>query len=221
MKFIANFLKFTRKLKRLSQLNSWRPFLLAEAISYSVKLSFQLKLYPFQRKPFLLTEAISSSGGHSFQRKSFFLAEAIPLHSFQWKPFPFVKAVCFSGNCFLSFQWKPFLLDETIGVQWEQFLLVETAPFNTWYFLYWKLFLLLEAVHFSGSHSFQFFLQSLCFWWKSMPLVLTSPFRRSLFFLVEAWWKLVLLIETFPLSGSHSFQCFNIFSGRSYQKLHK
>ena len=34
-----------------------------------------------------------------------------------------------------------------------------------------------------------------------------------------AWWKLLLLIKTFPLSGSHSFQCFKILTSRSYQKL--
>ena len=52
-----------------------------------------------------------------------------------------------------------------------------------------------------------------------MPAVETDLFRRNLFFVVEAWWKQLLLIETFPFSGSHSFQCFNIFTNRNYQRL--
>ena len=78
----------------------------------------------------------------------------------------------------------------------------------------WKLFLLLEAISF-----IIFFQESLCFWWKSLPTVETNLFGRSLFFLVEGWWKLLLLIGTFPFSGSHSFQCFSIFTSRSYKKL--
>ena len=144
-------------------------------------------------------------------------------NSFQWKPFLLVEAVHFNGNH--CPQWKTFLLveaislEETIGLQWKQFLLVETAPFDRWHFLYWKLFLLLEAIHFSANYSLQFFPQSLCFWWKSLRTVETNLFRRSLFFLVKTWWKLLLLIKTFPFRGSHSFQCFNIFTSRSYQKL--
>ena len=54
---------------------------------------------------------------------------------------------------------------------------------------------------------------------KSLPAVETNLFRRSLFFLVEAWWKLFLLMETFPFSGSHSFYSSNIFTSRSYHRL--
>ena len=72
-------------------------------------------------------EDIPFSGNHFLLAVAISLMEAI---SFQWKPFPLVEALRFSGNCFLSFQWKPFLLEETIGLYWKQFLLVETAPFN-------------------------------------------------------------------------------------------
>ena len=110
---------------------------------------------------------------------------------------------------------KPLLLVETIGLQQYSFHLVGTAPFNGRHFLHWKLFLLLEAIHFSENHSFQQkpfpvveaipFRESLCFSWKSLP----HFFQQ----------KLLLLIETFPFSGSHSFQCCNISVRRSYRQL--
>ena len=105
-----------------------------------------------------------------------------------------------------SFQWKPLLLEESI-------------PFSGCNSFQWKPFLLIDGISFIGSHSFQCFPQGLCFWWKSLPVVEINPFSRSLFFLVEARWKLLLSIETFPFSGSYSVQCFNIFTSRSYQKL--
>ena len=140
-------------------------------------------------------------------------------HSFQWKPFPLVEAVRFSVNCFLSFQWKPFLQRKSLAFsgsnffQWKLLVLIDGISFIGSYSFYWKPFILVEAIPFS------FFPQSLCFWRKSLPAVETNLFRRNLFFLVEAWWKLLLLIESFPFSGSHSFQFFNIFTSRSYQKL--
>ena len=125
--------------------------------------------------------------------------EAVPFggrHFFQWKPFLLVETIPFSGNS--SLQWKPFLLMETI-------------PFNV------KPFLLVEAIHFSENHSF---------WWKPFPVVEAIPFRENL---CSSWkslphffqWKLLLLIKTFPFSGSHSFQCFNIFVRRRYRQLHE
>ena len=93
------------------------------------------------------------------------------------------------------------------------FPLLEAISFIGSYSFYWKPFILVEAILCS------FFLQSLGFWWKSFPPVETNLFRRSLFFLVKAWWKLLLLIESFPFSGNRSFQYFNIFTSRSYQKL--
>ena len=90
---------------------------------------------------------------------------------------------------------------------------VKTVPFNGRHFLYWKLFLLLEAIHFSGNHSFQWkpfpiveaipFRESFCFSWKSLPIVETFSFSRSHFFLEEAapfnrnfsfFWKPVFLV---------------------------
>ena len=205
-----------------------------ETIAPSGRHSFQWKSFllvktiPFQWKPFLVVESTPFSGSHSFQRKPFHVVEAIHFkgtHCPQWNTFLLVEAISFSRSC--SFQCQllsshsveAISLEEIIGLWWKQFLLVETARFDRWHFLYWKLFILLEAIHFIGSHSFQFFPQSLCFWWKSLPGVETNLFRRSLFFLVKAWWKLLYFIETFPFSGSHSFQCLNIFTSRSYQKL--
>ena len=77
-----------------------------------------------------------------------------------------------------------------------------------------KPFFSMEAIHFSEHHSFQ---------WKPFPVVEAIPFRESLCFSWKSLphffqWKLLLLIETFPFSGSHSFQCFNIFV-RSYHQL--
>ena len=140
-------------------------------------------------------------------------------HSFQWKSFPLVEAVCFSVNCFLSFQQESFLQRKPLtfsgsnSFQWKLLLLIDGISFTASYSFYWKPFILVEAIPLS------FFQESLCFWQKTLSAFGTNLFRRSLFFLVEAWWKLLLLIETFPFSGSHSFQCFNIFTSRSYQKL--
>ena len=140
-------------------------------------------------------------------------------HSFQWKPLPLVGAVRFSVNCFLSFQWKPFLQRKPLAFsgsnsfQWKLLLLIDGISFIGSYSFYWKPFILMEAISYRRCSVKKVFLE------KSLPAVETNLFRRSLFFLVEAWWKLLLLIETFPFSGSHSFQCFNIFTSRSYQKL--
>ena len=145
-------------------------------------------------------ETIARSGSHYFQRKSVALLEAIR----------------FSGKC--SFQSNLFLLVEAIiftacssihSIQWK------FVPFNRKHFLQWKLFLLLEAIHFSENHSF---------YWKPFPVVEAIPFRESLCFSWKSLphffqWKLLLLIETFPFSGSHSFQCFNIFVRRTYRQL--
>ena len=111
--------------------------------------------------------------------------EAIPFcgsRSFQWKPFPLVETIPFNGSHF--FQQKPFFLNEAI-------------TFSGGHSFQWKPFLLVKANPFSGNHSFQFFPQNLFFFgWKSLPVVETNLFRKSIFFLVEAWWKLLLLIET-------------------------
>ena len=137
-------------------------------------------------------------------------------HSFQWKSFPLVKAVRFSVSYFLFFQWKPFLQRKPLtfigsnSFQWKLLVLIDGISFIGSYSFYWKPFILVKAILSS------FFLQSLCFWWKSLPPVETNLFRRSLFFLVKAWWKLLLLIESFPFSGSRSFQYFNVFTSRSY-----
>ena len=142
-------------------------------------------------------------------------------HSFKWKPLFLVEAVRFSVNCFLSFQWKLFLYRKLLAFsgsnsfQWKLLLSIDGISFIGSYSFYWKPFIFVKGIPFS------FFLQTLYFWWKSLPAVETNPFRRSLSFLVETWWKLLLLIEPFPFSGNHSFQCFNIFISRSYQKLNE
>ena len=142
-------------------------------------------------------------------------------HSFKRKPLFLVEAVRFSVNCFLSFQWKLFLYRKPLAFsgsnsfQWKLLLSIDGISFIGSYSVYWKPFIFVKGIPFS------FFLQSLYFWWKSLPAVETNAFRRSLSFLVETWWKLLLLIEPFPFSGNHSFQCFNIFISRSYQKLNE
>ena len=116
-----------------------KPFLIVETI-------------PFQWKPFLIVEAIPFSGSHSFLWKPLPLVEDIPFsgsHFLQQKRFVLVETAFFpfSGRHF--FQRKPLTFNETNYFQWK--------TFNRWHFLYWKLFLLLESIHFSGSDSFQFF----------------------------------------------------------------
>ena len=142
-------------------------------------------------------------------------------HSFKWKSLFLVEAVRFSVNCFLSFQWKLFLYRKPLAFsgsnsfQWKLLLSIDGISFIGSYSFYWKPFIFVKGIPFS------FFLQTLYFCWKSLPAVETNPFRRSLSFLVETWWKLLLLIEPFPFSGNHSFQRFNIFISRSYQKLNE
>ena len=140
-------------------------------------------------------------------------------HSFQWKPFLLAETVRFSVSCFLSFQWKSFLqrksfaFSESNFFKWKLLVLIDEISFIGSYSFFWKPFILVEAIPFS------FFPQSLCFWWKSLPAVETSLFRKILLFLVEAMSKLLLLIETFLFGGRHSCQCFNIFTSRNYPKL--
>ena len=140
-------------------------------------------------------------------------------HSFQRKPYSLVEAVIFCLNWFLSFQWKPFFQEKplvfsvSISFQWKLLLLVDGIFFIRSYLFYWKSFILVESTPFSFVHKAFFF----C--WKSLPAVETNLFRKSLFFLVEAWWKLHFLIKSFPFSRSHCFQWFSIFTSRSYQKL--
>ena len=155
MKFIANFLKFSRELKRSCWLNSWKPFILEEAISFRGKLSFQLKTI------FFLGETIPFSGSHSFQQKPIFFSGN---HSFQWKLFFIMKGIPFSGNH--SFQQKPFIFMETFApsgrhcFQWKPLLLVEDIPFSGSHFLSQNLIVLvktafftsLETISFRGNH---------------------------------------------------------------------
>ena len=155
-------------------------------------------------------ETIAGSGSYSFSRRPFFFAKVIHFngnHCPQWKSLLLVEAIFFSGSHLFyqklfvlvengifsrnySFWCKPLFLVKTIGLQQYSFYLMETAPFNGEHFLQWKLFI---------------FLESLCFSWKSLP----QYFQ----------WKMLLLIKTFPFSGSHSFQCFNIFVRRTYPQL--
>ena len=144
------------------------------------------------------------------------------IYTFRWQPYVLLEPICLSGK--LSFWSNIFLLVEviifleTIGLQQKSVHLVGTAPFNGRHFLYWKLFLLLEAINFSGNHSFQ---------WNPFPVVEAIHFRERFcflgdhcpwlkpFHLVEAisfQTKLLLLIETFPFSGSHSFFSILTFS---------
>ena len=104
---------------------------------------------------------------------------------------------------------------ETIGLQQYSFHFVETAPFNGRhsfdgsYSFYWRPSILVKTIPFSGSHFRQ---------WKPFLLEKTFAFRGNhcpIFFKQ----KLLLLIETFPFSGSYSFQCFNSFIRRSYRQL--
>ena len=139
-------------------------------------------------------------------------------HSFKWKPLFLVEAVRFSVNCFLSFQWKLFLYRKLLAFsgsnsfQWKLLLSIDGISFIGSYSFYWKPFILVEAIPFSffrkafvigGNHCIQ----------------LKPIFLEEAYYFQQAWWKLLLLIETFPFSGSHSFQCFNIFTSRSYHKL--
>ena len=122
-------------LKRSCQLNSWRPSLLAEAISFSGKRSFQLKLYSFTAKPFLLVEAISSSGGLFFKWKPIF----------QRKPFLLMEAVSFSES--RSFQSKLILLMEAIPFG-ENISCSENIACNGNHSIQQKLFLLVRNYSF-------------------------------------------------------------------------
>ena len=77
-----------------------------------------------------------------------------------------------------SFQQKPFFL-ETIGLQQKSFYRVETVPFNGRHCLCWRLFLLLEAIHFSGNLSFQ---------WKPVEVLSdcgSHSFQGKLLFFLE------------------------------------
>ena len=132
-------------------------------------------------------EAIPFSGSHSFKDTT----TPSESYSFQWKPFPLVEAVRFSGNYFL--QLKHEIETILFGGGHNPLAFSGSNSFQ------WKLLLLIDHISFIGTHSFQLFPKSLCFWCKSLPVIETSLFSRSLFFLVEAWWKLLLLIETFPL----------------------
>ena len=132
---MTNFQKFTRELKRSCQLNSWRPFLLAEVIYLSGKRSFQLKLYSFQRKLFLLVEAISFSESRSFHWKPFHLMEAVSFNgsrSFQSKLIFLVQAILFGLNIFCS----------------ENMTVMEAIPFSGGCSFQLQL-------RFSGNHYFQ------------------------------------------------------------------
>ena len=139
-----------------------------EIISFSVS-------HFFQWKAFILMETIAGSGSNSFSRKPFLLAKVIHFngnHCPQWKSLLLVEAIFFSGGHLLpqklfvlvenalfsrnnSFQWKPLFLAETIDPWQYSSHLVETVPFNGRYFLQWKLYLSLEAIHFNQNHSFQ------------------------------------------------------------------
>ena len=83
---------------------------------------------------------------------------------------------------------------------WKPFILVEIISFSGIHFRQWEPFLLGKTFVFLGNH---------CQWLKPFCLVEAIPFQR----------KLLLLIESFPFSGSHSFQCFNIFVSGSYLQL--
>ena len=135
--------------------------LLMETVSFNGSRFFQGKAlllvktnsfsgsHSFQWKPFLF------SGSHSLSWKPIILTETIApsgRHSFQCKLIPLVEAVRFSVNCLLSFQWKPFLQRKTLAFSGNNFFSGNCFFFDRWHFLYCKLFLLLEAIHFSGSH---------------------------------------------------------------------
>ena len=79
----------------------------------------------------------------------------------------------------------------------KPFILVEIIPFSGSHFQQWKQFLLGKAFVFRGNHCPQL---------KPFLIVEAISFQ----------WKLLLLIETFPFSGSHFFQCFNIVISRSH-----
>ena len=114
----------------------WKPLLLVETFPFG-------RSHSFQWKPFFSVKNIPFIGSHSFQQKPFIFMETIApsgRHSFYWKPFPLLETVRFSFKCFFSFSGSCFFR----GNHWpqqKQFLLVETAPFDRWNFLYWKLFL--------------------------------------------------------------------------------
>ena len=148
-------------------------------------------------------EDIVFSGSHFLQQKLFVLVET----AF----FPF------SGSHFFQSKHQRKLLEEIIGLQWKQLLLVKTAPFNRWHFFYEKLFLSLEAIHFSGSHRFQFFsarflVEIHCTQLKPILLEEACSFQwkhgRNCSFSSSQWKPFLLVL------------C-NIFTSRSYQKLHE
>ena len=153
---------------------------------FQLKPFFLVETIPFQWQSFLVVEAIPFGGNHSFYWKPSILMETIApsgRHSFQLKPFPLVEAVRFIVKCFLSFQWKPFLQRKSLTFSGKNFFQWKLLFFDRWHFLYRELFLLLESIHFSRR----------CSQKKPLPAVETNFFRRSLFFLVEALWKLLLL----------------------------
>ena len=129
-------LEIYRELKRLSQLNSWRPFLLME-------------VYFFQWRALLLVETIP------------FLEETIPFsgnYCFQWKLFLLVEAISFSGSH--SFHWKPFHLREVVSFGESRsfysklILFVEAIPFGLNISCSENM-TVMESILFSGSCSFQ------------------------------------------------------------------
>ena len=77
----------------------------------------------------------------------------------------------------------------------------------------------METIASSGRHSFQqklfLIVETISFQWKPFLLVEAIPFSGS----HSCLWKPLPLVEEIPFSGSHYFQCFNIFTSRSYQKL--
>ena len=138
-------LEIYRELKRSSQLNSLRPFLLAEVYF------FQWKALILVETIFFLEETIPFSGNYSFQQKPFLLVEAIPFsgsHSLQWKLFFLVEAIHFNENH--CPQWKVFLLAEAISFSGSYSFYENHSPSGSYSFQ-WKAFPLAGAVRFSGN----------------------------------------------------------------------
>ena len=112
----------------------------------------------------------------------------------------------FSVNGSRLFQWKSLLLVKTNS------FIVEAIPFSGNHSFQQKPFLLVEAIPFSRSHSFQqkpFLLVEAIpfsgndsFQWKPFLLVEAIPFSGS----HSVQWKPLLLVQTIPFSGSHQFQ---------------
>ena len=127
------------------------------------------------QKLFVLLENALISRNYSFQWKPLFLVETIGLWQYS---FHLVETVPFNGRHFLRCpeNCPRVKLPPRLGSGFGLGLALELGlggnfprgQFSQNHFPQWKLFLLLEAIHFSENHSI---------WQKPFPVVEPIPFR--------------------------------------------